>query len=119
MKILQLTVHFAPNVGGVETHLNDLMEELRKKDHQVFVLTYRPISSKVNWKLFENKKNLRIFRIPWFPGLFYKLANKPILEFFYLSLGLFIALPFTLLMFRPRVIHAHGLIFNSQHLQFP
>ncbi|TSC88409.1 MAG: glycosyltransferase [Microgenomates group bacterium Gr01-1014_16] len=109
MKILQLSVHFSPNLGGVETHLDDLVSGLIHKKHQVFVLTYRPLSVKTDWKVWETRPGLQTLRLPWLPGWFNKLSQIPAGEFLYLVPGLFIALPFVLLFFRPNVIHAHGL----------
>lgn len=109
MKILQLTVHFSPNLGGVETHLDDLIRGLADKKHQVFVLTYRPLSVKTDWKFWQEDKGVQILRLPWLPGWFNKLSKIPAGEFFYLVPGLFIVLPFILLFFRPNVIHSHGL----------
>lgn len=110
MKILQLTTHFSPNIGGVETHLSDLVEGLVKRNHAVFVLTYRPLVTKADWKLKEKDKNLEVLRLPWLPGFFNKFVKSPVLEFLYLVPGLFLVTPFVLVSFRPRVIHSHGLI---------
>jgi glycosyltransferase involved in cell wall biosynthesis len=109
MKILQLTCHFSPNVGGVETHLDDLVEAL-SEENSVFVLAYRPLTTKAKWSVWQDKKNIKIFRIPWLPGLFYKLVKSLILEFLYLLPGIFVATPFVLLLNRPNVVHAHGLV---------
>lgn len=98
-----------PNVGGVETHLKDLISYLVKTNREVFVLSYQPLSTKVDWKMIEQCKKLFIFRIPWIRGFFEKLVKNPILEFIYLVPGLFFFTPFVLLFFRPNVIHAHGL----------
>lgn len=110
MKIAQITVHFSPNVGGVETHLDDLVSGLASLGNSVFVLTYQPLQTKASFKIYENKKNITIFRLPWFRGLFYKLVNKPALEFVYLTPLLFVSTPIFLLSISPEVIHAHGLI---------
>ncbi len=110
MKILQLTVHFRPNIGGVETHLGDLIQALLKREIIVFVLTYRPLTTKVSWKMYENKNNLEILRIPWLPNLFYNLIKYPVLEFLYLIPGLFLITPLILFLKRIDVIHAHGLV---------
>lgn len=112
MKVLILTSHFSPNVGGVETHLDDLVDVLAKGGNYVFVLTYRPLITKVKWKIYEKKKNVEIVRIPWIPGFFYKLVKNPILEFLYLLPGLFIGLPLFLTLKGKdiKVIHSHGLI---------
>jgi len=110
MRVLQLTAHFSPNIGGVETHLSDLVSSLDKRGWEVFVLTYCPLVVKAKWKMYERINNVSIFRIPWFSGLFYKLTPFPILEFIYLFPGLFLFTPFIILLNKPKVIHAHGLI---------
>lgn len=110
MRVLQLTAHFRPNIGGVETHLDDLCKVLVNKGFGVFVLTYRPLQTKVNWGFFEEGKNIEILRIPWVSNLFYKLVKTPVLEFIYLVPGLFFMTPFILFLRKIEVIHAHGLI---------
>lgn len=109
MRILQLTVHLFPNVGGVETHLEDLIKSLVKRSWKVLVLAYQPLSTKTDWKICEKGKNLTILRIPWVRGFFEKLVHYPIIEFMYLVPGLFIVTPFVIIFYRPDVIHAHGL----------
>ncbi|OGM26086.1 hypothetical protein A3D01_04970 [Candidatus Woesebacteria bacterium RIFCSPHIGHO2_02_FULL_39_13] len=110
MRILQLTAHFSPNVGGVETHLNDLTQALVKRKYHVFVLTYQPLVTKTKWRMHEKKDGVEILRIPWFPGFFYKLVKNPILEFLYLLPGLFFVAPFVILFWNPEVVHTHGLV---------
>src|SRR3989344_15380 len=110
MKVLQISPHFSPNLGGVETHLDDLVFTLNKKGYEVFVLTYRPLQTKSSWKIFEDKKGVKILRIPWVSGLFYRLINRPVLEFLYLFPGIFLVTPFAILFRRPDVIHSHGLV---------
>lgn len=109
MRVLQLTVHLFPNVGGVETHLGDLFASLTKRGWQVFCLAYQPLSTKVAWKIFEKEVNLTILRIPWIRGFFEKLVSHPALEFVYLVPGIFLVTPFAIVFARPNVIHAHGL----------
>lgn len=110
MNILQLTAHFRPNIGGVETHLNDLCKALIKKGFNILVLTYRPLQTSAKWKMFEKEDSLEIIRIPWIPNLFYKFVKMPFLEFIYLLPGLFVFIPYILLTKRIDVIHAHGLV---------
>lgn len=109
MKVLQLTVHLFPNVGGVETHLSDLFCSLIKRNWKIFVIAYQPLATKISWKIFEKEGNLSILRIPWLRGFFEKLVSHPALEFIYLVPGLFIVTPFIVIFFRPDIIHAHGL----------
>jgi glycosyltransferase involved in cell wall biosynthesis len=108
MKILQLTVHYAPNLGGVETHLTDLVNALVKRKHNVFVLTYRPLVAKVPFQRFEQTESFCILRIPWIPGLFYKL--KGLFQFLYTAPGLFLVTPFIILFYNPDVVHVHGIV---------
>lgn len=110
MRLLQISAHFSPNVGGIETHLDDLVRVLVNKNFDVFILTYSPLTTKTTWKILESGKNLTIFRIPWIAGLFYKLVRWPILEFLYLLPGLLLLTPFVILVFNPKVIHANGLV---------
>ena len=110
MRILQLSLNFSPNIGGLETHLSDLVSSLDKRGWEVFVLTYCPLTTYAKWKMYEKINNVSIFRIPWFTGLFYKLTSFPILEFSYLLPGFILFTPFVILLNKPVVIHAHGLI---------
>ncbi len=112
-EVLLLSIAFSPNVGGIETHFDDLTEILDKQGWKVWVLTYKPLTTDVKASLFEKKgKNIYIFRIPTIRGLFYNLVKKPALEFLFLAPGLFIALPLFLLTkaSKVRTIHTHGLV---------
>lgn len=110
MNVLQLTAHFRPNIGGVETHLTDLVNALTKRGWEVFVLTYKPLTTKASSKIYERDKLLTILRIPWLSNLFYILVPYPFLEFIYLLPGLFFITPLVLIFKNPNVIHAHGLV---------
>lgn len=110
MDVVILTIGFRPNLGGLETHLTDLTNELSKKI-RVLVVTLPPISSRIPAKTVESSANLTIWRVPWFgKGIFYKLLNWPILEFFYLTPPLVVGLLFALIRYpRLKVIHAQGI----------
>ena len=110
MNILMLTIGFRPNVGGIETHFDDFLRAAEKRGLYTTVLTYQPISSHIRGKTIEKEKGWVIYRLPVVSGYFYKLVEKPILEFLYLVPGLFMATPFLLLVKNIDVIHAHGLI---------
>lgn len=111
--VLVLTPFYSPNVGGVETHLDDLTAFLQKKRFKQVIVTYQPLTT-ANLKppFKEKKENLIIFRIPWFKyNLFYRLESKPFLQFPYLATGLFF-FSFFYLIFNSskiKIIHAHGL----------
>ncbi len=113
MNILQLTAHFSPNIGGVETHLQDLVDGLVEKKNKVTVLTYQPLSTDISATWLEHKLNTTIIRLPWIRGWFYRLVESPILEFIYLFPGLFVVFPFVLVRKKIDVIHAHGLVAAS------
>lgn len=108
---LILAIGFLPNIGGLETHLKDLIDVLIKKDWRVTVLTYQPLNTPVLGRWIEKARNLIIFRLPVLRGLFYKLYKKPILEFLFLEPLLFLITPVILLMYpRISVVNAQGLI---------
>jgi glycosyltransferase involved in cell wall biosynthesis len=108
-----LTPVFSPNVGGVETHLDDLCNLLSDNGYKVYVITYQPLMTGVRAKGVERKGNLEIRRISWFGrNWFYKLEQYPLLEFLYLFPGLFVY-SFLFLLGNVKkidVIHAHGFV---------
>ena len=71
--VLIISIGFLPNIGGLETHLKDLIDELIKKDWRVTVLTYQPLNTPALGKWIEREKNLIVFRLPILRGVFYKL----------------------------------------------
>jgi len=108
-----LTHFFRPNVGGVETHLDDLVNYLVGTGYDVNVLTYQPLVTNARAPVFERKENLTIWRAPW-PGwgLFNVLEPHPVLQFLYLTPGL-LMWSFVFMVLNSRsihVIHAHGLV---------
>jgi glycosyltransferase involved in cell wall biosynthesis len=110
-EVLILAIGFLPNIGGLETHLKDLIDELLKKGWKVVVLTYQPLHTPILGKWIEKKENLVIYRLPAIRGLFYKFLSSPLLEFLFLEPLLFLFTPFLLLL-NPniRTINGQGLI---------
>lgn len=111
MNILILSLGFLPNIGGLETHLDDLIKELNKRDWQVVVLTYQPLNTPSLGKWVERGEKFVIYRLPSIRGLFYKLLNYPLLEFFLLCPLQFLITP-VILIFYPKILvmNAQGLI---------
>jgi len=112
--ILIITPFFRPNIGGVETHLNDLCAILTASGYHVYVITYQPITTNEKAPSVEIDGKLEVRRIRW-PGfnLFHELERFPFLEFLYITPRLLIAV-FLFLAFNKKrigVIHAHG--FNA------
>lgn len=109
--ILILAIGFLPNIGGLETHLKDLIDAVVKKNWKVIVLTYQPLHTPVLGKWIEKSHNLTIYRLPSLRGLFYKLLKTPILEFIFLEPLLFLITPLVLLKYSGiSVINGQGLI---------
>lgn len=113
MRILILTISYAPNVGGVETHLLDWTRWLGgKPDLEVDVLTYQPITTRARGAPVEKQGNVTLFRVPWIGhNWFHHLESKPLLQFLYLAPRLLMAGLWHL--FRRKkydVIHAQGLV---------
>ncbi len=112
LKVLMLSPFFSPNVGGVETHLDDLCAYLQKRGHKVFVITYQPLTTNVKAPRFESRQNLEVRRIDWLGyNLFHRLEPYPLLEFIYLTPMLLVYSLLFLSKYRDfvDVIHAHGL----------
>lgn len=110
-QILILAIGFLPNIGGLETHLKDLIDELVKKNWYVYVLTYQPLNTPVLGKWIEFAHNLKVFRLPVIQGIFYKLLKIPLFEFLFLEPLLFLCTPFILLKYPDiQVINAQGII---------
>ena len=112
-EVLITSIAYSPNIGGIETHFDDLVKALVKRGWKVGVLTYKPITTNVKAKIFEKIDNkVTIIRIPWFGDLFYKFVKNPTLEFLYLVPGLFIGIPIYLIIFgkNTKTIHSHGLV---------
>ena len=113
--ILIIVPTYSPNVGGVETHLGDLVRELGSSDYQVYVHTYSPITTPgVNWKPREYFNNVEIRRYSWFgKNLLHNIEKIPILTFLYIVPYLLIRvfLFMSLNHHKVDIIHAHG--FNA------
>lgn len=111
IRVMLVSIGYSPNVGGIETHFDDLTKKI-SSEVDFKVLTYMPLTSSVKAKMFEVKGGLEIFRIPIVKGLFYKLVDKPIFEFIYLAPLLAIFMPILLLTKYRNInlIHSHGLV---------
>lgn len=111
--ILIITTPFRPNIGGVETHLDDLIEEGVKRGLSFTIVTYQPLVTKAHGKTIEKGKGFKIYRIPWLRmNLFLILEKYPPLELIYLFPALFLTGLFFLLFKKPKVdvIHTQGLV---------
>ncbi len=113
--ILIIVPTFFPNVGGVETHLSDLVSALDKRGYPVYVHTYSPITTPgVAWNAKESFGNVHIRRYGWFgKTLLHKVEKYPILDFLYITPYLFVrTLIFCLFNHKKiDIIHAQG--FNA------
>lgn len=113
--ILILTPFFYPNIGGVETHLSDLVLKLSQLNYRIFVQTYSPITTpNTKWKKQEKQKNICIRRYYWFgKQLFHRIEKYPFFDFLYLTPYLFIRSFFWMIKNHRKIdiIHCHG--FNA------
>lgn len=110
--VLIISPFFRPNIGGVETHLDDLCEYLRTHGFFTYVVTYQPLTTRAKGLPFERRGNLEIHRLSWLGcNLFHKFESYPLVEFLYLFPGLFFATFWFMVKNHPKidVIHAHGL----------
>lgn len=112
--ILILTPFFSPNIGGVESHLDDLVQQLNRHKIKSYVLTYSPLTTKTTYLSNEKRGLCQIIRFKWFGyQLFPKLEKYPLLDFLYITPYLLIRSFFWLLINKNKVniIHSHG--FNA------
>jgi len=112
--VLLLSPTFPPDVGGVETHMDDIVQAFQKHaEFRVTVSTHKPIVTKgvKSYQKREEIGNVTIFRHWWFGGLFHILEHYPFLQFLYLVPYLFVRTLFLcwLKVGKPDVIYAHGL----------
>lgn len=111
LSILLLSFIFSPNIGGVESHLDDLVSFLTNRGHFVSVVTYQPLLLEENTLSFEKKKNFEIRRVSWLKfNLFNRLEPFPIFQILYLVPGIFIYTFFYLLKNQKKIdiIQTHG-----------
>ncbi len=110
--ILILTPFFSPNIGGVETHLTDLVNGLNDLGYSIYVHTYSPLTTtEVKWKSKEKINNINIYRYPWIgKNLFHKVEKYPFLDFLYLTPYLCLCTFFWMLFNHRKIniIHSHG-----------
>ncbi len=111
--VLILTPFFSPNIGGVETHLDDLVKALDRRGYNIFVQTYSPITSDVSWQSKESYgRHVNVRRYKWFgKNLFHKLEKYPLLDFLYLTPYLLLRAFWFLVTNHKdiQIIHAQGL----------
>lgn len=112
--ILHITPFYAPNIGGVETHLSDLIKELDRLGYRNIVLTYSPITTKNVSAKSEEKfgKSSYIRRFKWIGfNLFHHLEKYPFLNLFYITPYLFFRSTIWLVIHKPKIdiVHSHGL----------
>lgn len=83
---LIITPFFRPNVGGVETHLDDLVHELDKKNLKTKLLTLMPVTTKnSNCEKNEVIGNVEIVRFNWKSSYLYHWSeNYPIINMLYI-----------------------------------
>lgn len=112
--VLMLPQTCPPDVGGVETHVLDLIASLKNHlDYRTWIVAYKPIVTAIKTYLpVEVQGHVTIRRFWWLGGnLFRKLESSPPLVFLYIVPYFMVRLFFYLL---PRarkidVIHAHGI----------
>ena len=85
--VLIISHCFAPNTGGVETHLSDLTDYLHDSNINCFVLTYQPLVTRARGLFMEKRGPLTICRLPWIGfGLFNHFERYPAVSYTHLTL---------------------------------
>ncbi len=111
-KNLIISPFFSPNIGGVESHLDDLIDELSKINEKCLVLTLAPVTTSVDHVLFEENHNtIKIIRFPWRSSNLYHFSEKfPLINFLYIVPYFFFRVISYILKnnFSFKNIHCHG-----------
>jgi len=111
-RVLILSPFFRPNIGGVETHLDDLIEALRKNETRACVESLSPITTEgADWVPYEKIGSVEIYRTKWYgQGFFPRIEKYFILSFLYLTPAM-IYLLIKRVLKNPEIktIHAHGI----------
>jgi len=113
MNILMITPFFKPNIGGVETHLEDLCKYLTHRGHSIFVITYQPLTTRAKCSKVERRDNLEVRRISWFGYNWFNLLEpNPLAEILYLFPALFLYSLFFMFANSKKIdiVHTHGLV---------
>lgn len=102
MKILHVTNHFAPCVGGIERHVEDLCRNLKARGHEAEVLCLNKCGkSKKELPESEVRNGIKVTRLEFIDLHYYKIA-KGTLE--------------AIKKINPDVIHVHGIGYFSDFL---
>lgn len=111
--ILSITPFYSPNLGGVETHLDDLAAFLKSEKIKQTVITYQPLTTcNLRPPIVQKQPLFTLYRLPWIKfNLFYRFEPYPYLQFPYLFTGIFLFSFFFLLINQKKIdiIHGHGL----------
>lgn len=103
-----------PNIGGVESHLEKLLQALVPRGYSVTLVTYQPLTSRVRGERVERRPGVTIYRLPWFgQGWFPRLEQMPfpfVFAWLFPGLCLGAAWLYWRERYRVDVLHAHGFI---------
>ena len=95
MKILLITPHFPPSLGGVENYVFNIALELKQShNYDVVVVTSQASGRKQN---IEDYYGIKVYRLP----VLIQYSNTPINPFWYFSLKRIIR------MEKPDIINSH------------
>ena len=111
--ILLISPFVPPNLGGIETHIEDLTDHLADAGYRVTMLGYQPLSTDIRAPGIEKRDNLIIYRYRWLGNnLFIFLTQlPPIFNFLYLTPYLLLR-SFIFMIFNHQkidVVHVFGL----------
>lgn len=112
-RLLMVTPFVSPNIGGVESHIEKLLQHLPRLGYDTLVVSYQPLTTRARGPKVERRPHVTIVRTRWFGyNWFPKLEAYFPLLFLWLFPRLYLAtLRHYLRAYHTLgVIHAHGLI---------
>jgi len=112
--ILLISSSYRPDIGGLETHLQDLVSFLKRRGHKVIIITFQPYQLTIaKAQKVEVEGNTIVFRLPRPLRSIFFADNRwhPARQIFYLPILFLFSTMFVLLHRREiDVIHVHGIL---------
>ena len=111
--VLIVSLFFRPNIGGIETHLTDLLKELSERQVNTFVVTFQPLTGTAKSRTFDKENSARIYRLPNpLFNFYYRLDRHALMRYLILSPLLFAGSMAVMIKHRKsiQVMHGHNYV---------
>lgn len=109
--VLVLSLGYRPNIGGLETFLDDFVRHALALKKRVAIATLQPFTTAIKAASYERSPGLTVRRQRWFGnGLFLRLVTSPTLAFLYTFPAVFLTALRAKIRESPKVVFPQGLV---------